>query len=146
MRCVLLKFLAILALVAVAKLAGAEPVGLWTIDREAMRAQFEAMLERDLQQVPAEARETLRSQARKDIDAMVAGLEGSAELMADGTVIFRDGGGKEEKGRWEGSDEALTLTSGDGRRWLARIEKDRLYVRPAGEPQVPFEMIFSRGP
>ncbi len=144
MRCVLLKFLAVLAVVAVAKIAGAEPVGLWTIDREAMRAQFEALLEKDLAQVPAEARDAVREQARADIAAMVEKLTGSAELVADGTVIFRDGQGLEEKGTWEGSDESLTLTSGDGRRWVGRIEDGKLYIRPAEEADAPFAMIFSR--
>jgi hypothetical protein len=128
----------LIPLVAMAQ-ESAVPVGTWSLDRDAWRAELDRLIPELMGQLPAEARRTMEA---RDFDlaselrrSLSRGLDGTFELRSDGSLVAFNGQGEPDgEGRWRpAADDLIELSLPEERLTLrGRVDGDRmlLYIVP----------------
>ncbi len=146
MRFATMRLLAFVLLLFAGQPAVAESlVGTWVIDKEAMRGQLRQAIETEMRDLTEEMRAQVAPMIDQQVESILAELRGSAEFREDGTVVFRDEQGAEDRGRWEMVDGRIRLTAagGEGNAMVGRLVDGRMVMKPEGE-ELPFAFVFMR--
>ena len=111
----------------------ADPVGGWTVDTAALRAELEPLLRADVARMPAAQRAQTEAVLPGRLDQMVNRSAGTAEFRPDGTVLLEDYQGRRRTGRWSLEGDRVRLLSEDEPSYAGTLEGNVMRLEPEGE-------------
>ncbi len=149
MRCLLLRLLALAALVLVATWAEAQsPVGRWVVDEDAMRGLMRGMVVEQLEAdgVPPAQQEMILQAIEPDIARTLEELRGTLEFFPDGRAVFSDTKGRADDASWTQDGETIRIVPAEGEdnAMRARIIEGKLHLRSEKEGEEGLAVVFMR--